>query len=403
MRKYWLLFSQSVTIVLALFFVLSSLWPHWLPANWQASEQSASGAVVATAPKQPTPAKSSVSPPGTDAIKTSMRSSAQRALPSVVHIYTTQAIKQRRHPIFDDPFFRRFFGELDGLGAPPEQRSGLGSGVIASSDGYLLTNYHVVESADQIEVLLNDGRKLEATVIGNDPESDLAVLKIEASDLPSIVFARQSDTEVGDFVLAIGNPFGVGQTVTMGVVSALGVSQLGINTFENFIQTDAAINPGNSGGALVNAAGQLIGINTAIYSRSGGSLGIGFAIPATAARNIMQQIITHGSVVRGWIGVEAQELTREIVDSFRLPNNEGVLIARIVRGGPADQAGFTPGDILLSVAGKAIMDTQAMLEAITSQLPGEEITCVVRRGEAKVELAVQIGKRPTRQQKPRFP
>ncbi|HMW19258.1 MAG TPA: trypsin-like peptidase domain-containing protein, partial [Accumulibacter sp.] len=321
------------------------------------------------------------------------------ALPSVVHIFTAQKIKERRHPFLDDPIFRHFFGDGGGGGGGESPRtSGLGSGVIVSASGYVLTNLHVVEAADQIEIALSDGRNLDARLVGSDPESDLAVLQITERNgkelvLPAISLGKMDDIGVGDVALAIGNPFGVGQTVTMGIISALGRSHLGINTFENFIQTDAAINPGNSGGALVDSEGRLIGINTAIYSRSGGSLGIGFAIPISIAQDVMQQIIQTGSVTRGWIGVEAQEITVDLAESFGLPDTNGALIAGVQRGSPADAGGIKPGDIMLAVAGRAVRDPQGMLDLIAGQKPGETVAFTLRRQKNVVETTVRIGKR----------
>ena len=294
--------------------------------------------------------------------------------------------------LLDDPVFRHFFG--DRQEGQPQQNLGLGSGVLVSNDGYILTNFHVVEAARDIQVSLNDGHTYKAKVIGSDPESDLAVLQIKADKLPAITFGQMETLRVGDVVLAIGNPFGVGQTVTMGIVSALGRSHLGINTFENFIQTDAAINPGNSGGALVDVNGNLVGINTAIYSRTGGSLGIGFAIPVSSAKNIMEQIIQHGAVTRGWIGVEAQEITPELAESFGLPNSDGALIAGVVRGSPADSAGIRPGDVLLTVSGKPVTDPQVMLDLIAALKPEERAAFRLRRDKSVIELQVKIGKRP---------
>ena len=378
MQRLWLIFAQTVTVALAILFVVSTLKPEWLPARQGvvALKEASSGSDEARA-----------APTG------SYRDAARAALPSVVHIYTTQEVKQQRHPLFDDPIFRHFFG--DRPEGQPRRNSGLGSGVIVSPNGYILTNFHVIESADDIQVSLNDGKTYKAKVIGSDPESDLAILQIKADKLPAITFGQMDSLRVGDVVLAIGNPFGVGQTVTMGIVSALGRSHLGINTFENFIQTDAAINPGNSGGALVDTEGHLVGINTAIYSRSGGSLGIGFAIPASSARSIMEQIIRTGSVTRGWIGVEAQEITAELAESFGLPGTEGSLIAGVVRGSPADTAGIRPGDVLLSVDGKAVKDPQVMLDLIAALTPEEKAAFRLRRDKAIVELQVRIGKRPT--------
>ena len=376
MQRLWLIFAQTATVALALLFVVSTLKPEWLPQRQ---------AVVALQ-EAPSSDETGRAPIG------SYRDAARAALPSVVHIYTTQAVRQPRHPLFDDPIFRHFFGERPE--GQPRQNSGLGSGVIVSPNGYILTNYHVIEGADDIQVSLNDSKTYKAKVVGSDPESDLAILQIKAEKLPAITFGQMDSLRVGDVVLAIGNPFGVGQTVTMGIVSALGRSHLGINTFENFIQTDAAINPGNSGGALVDSQGHLVGINTAIYSRTGGSLGIGFAIPVSSARSIMEQIIRTGSVTRGWIGVEAQEITPELAESFGLPDTEGSLIAGGMRGSPADTAGIRPGDVLLSVNGKPVKDPQVMLDLIAALTPEERAAFRLRRDKGIVEVQVRIGKRP---------
>lgn len=384
MHRLWLIFAQTVTIALAVLFTLSTLKPEWLgrAPHTSAPPQVTVNSVPASEGEAPAPAGS-------------YREAARTALPAVVHIYTTQEVRSQRHPLFDDPIFRHFFGER------PEGRnqrnSGLGSGVIVSADGYILTNFHVIESADDIQVSLNDGKTYKATTVGTDPESDLAVLRITAQDLPAITFGQMENLRVGDVVLAIGNPFGVGQTVTMGIVSALGRSHLGINTFENFIQTDAAINPGNSGGALVDVAGNLVGINTAIYSRTGGNHGIGFAIPVSSARSIMEQIIASGAVTRGWIGVEAQEITSELADSFNLPDTAGALIAGVVRGSPADRAGIRPGDVLLSINGTTVTDPQVMLDLIAGLAPESEARFRLRRDTSIQELSIRIGKRPTLQ------
>ena len=379
MQRLWLIFAQTVTIAVALLFVVGTLKPEWLPAK--AGQLSLRE--VSTGQEEN---------PGTTPAG-SYRDAARLALPAVVHIYTTQEIKAQRHPLFDDPIFRHFFG--DRPDNQPQRNSGLGSGVIVSPEGYILTNFHVVEAADDIQVALNDGKTYTARVIGSDPESDLAVLRIKTEKpLPAIVFGQMESLRVGDVVLAIGNPFGVGQTVTMGIVSALGRSHLGINTFENFIQTDAAINPGNSGGALVDVYGNLVGINTAIYSRTGGSHGIGFAIPVSSAKSIMEQIIQSGSVTRGWIGVEAQEITPELADSFGLPDTDGALIAGIVRGSPADSAGIRPGDVLLAVGGQAVTDPQVMLDLIAALKPEAKANFRLRRDKTILEIPVRIGKRP---------
>jgi serine protease DegQ len=377
MRKLWLVFAQTATICVAVLFVVSTLRPDLLAWNTR-------GAVVTVQePSADAPARPSAG---------SFSDAARKAMPAVVNIYTSQEAKRPRHPFMDDPLFRHFFGE--GPEAGPQRREGLGSGVIVSEQGYVLTNHHVIESVDQIEVALPDSRKVPARVVGTDPETDLAVLKIEARKLPAITFAKAEQIRVGDFVLAIGNPFGIGQTVTLGIVSGLGRSHLGITTFENFIQTDAAINPGNSGGALVDASGHLIGINTAIYSQTGGSMGIGYAIPVSTARQVMEQIIQKGSVTRGWIGVGVQEVTKEIAESFKLRAAGGVLITQVERGGPADKAGVQAGDVLSAVNGKPVADTIAMLNSIATLQPGDEARLRVSRNQAEQELSVTIGRRP---------
>jgi serine protease DegQ len=309
-----------------------------------------------------------------------------------VNVYTSKEIKTPGHPFLNDPVFRHFFG--DRSDDKPQRTQGLGSGVIVSTAGYILTNQHVIDAADEIEVALADGRKFRAKAVGADPETDLAVLKVDAGTVPAITFGDDNALRLGDVVLAIGNPFGVGQTVTMGIVSGLGRTP-GINTFENFIQTDAAINPGNSGGALVDAAGSLVGINTAIFSRSGGSLGIGFAIPASSARKVLQAIVETGSVRRGWIGVEAREITPEIAESFKLSSPTGTLIAGVVRGGPAEKAGIKPGDILTGVSGAAVKDQASMLNLVAALTPGKPAALKVWRNQKELEILVQIGQRPS--------
>jgi len=253
----------------------------------------------------------------------------------------------------------------------------------------------VIEDADQIEVALADGRNAKGHIIGSDPDTDLAVIKVDiGNQLPAITFGQPDQAHVGDVVLAVGNPFGVGQTVTMGIVSALKRNHLGLSTFENFIQTDAAINPGNSGGALVDVSGNLLGINSAIYSPNGGSLGIGFAIPVSTAKKIMEQIIQTGSVTRGWIGVAVQELTPELAESFKLKDQKGVLISEVVRGSPSDRAGIKAGDILVSIADKVLLDSTAMLETISALQPGKVVVLKLMRNQAEVVVQVKIGKRP---------
>ena len=381
MHRLWMIFAQTVTVTVAVLFVVSTLKPEWT------GERPALPSV--TIQEAATPTNAAGARP-----VASYADAARAALPTVVHIFTSKEVKAQRHPFADDPLFRHFFG--DRLDNRPQQRaSGLGSGVIVSPEGYILTNNHVIEAADEIEVALNDGRKLPARIVGRDPESDLAVLQIKADGkLKAITFGRTEQLHVGDVVLAIGNPLGVGQTVTMGIVSALGRSHLGINTFEDFIQTDAAINPGNSGGALIDTAGTLVGINAAIYSRSGGSLGIGFAIPVSLARSVMEQIIQNGSVTRGWIGVEVQAITAELAESFGMVSSEGTLISGVMRGSPAERAGVKPGDVLLAVEGRKVNDPQAMLEAIAALAPGRKAGFELRRGKEKLDLKVEIGRRP---------
>lgn len=316
------------------------------------------------------------------------------AAPSVVNIYTSRRVAGSPNPFADDPFFRFFFG--DRL-PPPGYRTqtSLGSGVILSTDGYMLTNHHVIANADEIEVLLADGRTFDARVIGSDPESDLAVLHIRASGLEAITVGRSTDLRVGDVVLAIGNPYGVGQTVTSGIVSALGRSRLGISTFEDFIQTDAAINPGNSGGALINAHGDLIGINTAIFTRSGGSQGIGFAIPIHLALDVMEQLIERGRVVRGWLGIEMQEMTPQLAESFGIDGAFGVVVAGVLRGGPAERGGLMPGDVIRTINGREIADSRDALDAIARRAPGEEAVIEGIRAGEPLRLSVKVGERPT--------
>ncbi|MGK5058261.1 Do family serine endopeptidase [Janthinobacterium lividum] len=379
MRRFWLLFAQTVTIALALYFVYGALRP--------ASRVQQLGSAAKPVPVVET-ASSSLAPG-------SYRDAAARAMPAVVNILTLQVPKRGAHPLARDPFFKRFFGDRDPDGDDDEDlKNSLGSGVIVSHEGYVLTNNHVVEGADEIEVVLTDGRKAPAKVVGLDPETDLAVIKIDLDKLPVIVLGQSELARVGDVVLAIGNPFGVGQTVTMGIISALGRNNLHINSFENFIQTDAAINFGNSGGALVDTRGNLIGINTAIYSQSGGSVGIGFAIPVSTAKTVMEAIIKDGHVVRGWIGVETQDITPELAQSFGLQRTSGAIIAGVVRNGPADKAGIVPGDILLTVEGKPVGDTTEMLNLIAQLPPGGKAKMTVLRKNREAALDVMVGKRP---------
>jgi serine protease DegQ len=374
MRRFWLLFSQAVTILLAAYFVVATLKPEWLGRPTLSVSQ---GVPLVEAPTPVTGAP----PVG------SFRLAAQRASAAVVSINTSKA--PDRHPNANDPWFRFFFGDQGG--AP---QAGLGSGVLISADGYILTNNHVVEGADEIEAVLNDSRRARAKVIGTDPDTDLAILKISLERLPVITLGNSDALQVGDQVLAIGNPFGVGQTVTSGIVSALGRNQLGINTFENFIQTDAAINPGNSGGALVDVNGHLMGINTAIYSRSGGSMGIGFAIPVSTAKLVLEGIVKEGVVRRGWIGVEPADLSPELMETFGVKAKRGVLITGVLQNGPAAQAGIRPGDVIVEAAGKQIANVSELLSSVAALKPGTAAKFRVLRHDDAVELNVTPGLRP---------
>ena len=381
MRRLWLIFAQTATVALAILFVVSTLKPEWLPQRDTGQQvvelrQADAGAIAA-------------------ARAGSYSDAVRRAVPAVVNVFTSKEIKTPRHPFLDDPLFRQFFGDRFD---EPQRTTGLGSGVIVSSKGYILTNHHVVEAADEIEVATADGKKMKAKVVGSDPDTDLAVLQVPGGSLPAITFGDDAGLRLGDVVLAIGNPFGIGQTVTMGIVSGLGRTPR-INVFENFIQTDAAINPGNSGGPLVDSTGNLVGINTAIYSRSGGSLGIGFAIPVTTAKQVMEQIIQTGTVIRGWIGVEAQEITPEFAESFGMKSASGALISGVLRASPADKAGVKPGDVLLAVEGKPVRDPSSMLNLVAALKPGSNATIKVRREQKEIEIQVAVGRRPNLQRR----
>ncbi len=320
-----------------------------------------------------------------------------KASPAVVNINTAKVVTVRPNPFFDDPFFRQFFGEADNLITPRKHvETSLGSGVIMSEQGYILTNHHVIQGADAIQVVLQDGRTAQAKVVGSDPDTDVAVLKIDLKKLPTITLGHSDILRVGDVVLAIGNPFGVGQTVTMGIVSATGRNRLGINTFENFIQTDAAINPGNSGGALIDAAGHLVGINTAIFSRSGGYQGIGFAIQTSLAESVMKEILEHGRPLRGWLGIEGQAITPQIAQALDLSNADGVVVAGVVRGGPAHHAGMQPGDVILSIDGKKITEARDALLSITSRKPGDRVKLEILRNNKRATLEIVAIERPSR-------
>jgi serine protease DegQ len=383
MRKTWLIFSQAVTVTLAIVFVVATLKPQWLqrsPLREAIVATQANSLQIATAVA-----------PAANSASSSYSAAARRALPAVVSITASKAPRVIGNP--NDPWFQFFFGER-GMQQTPRSQVGLGSGVIVSPQGYLLTNNHVIEGADDVQVTLSDGREAKATVVGTDPESDLAVLKVGLEGLPAITFADSNATQVGDVVLAIGNPFGVGQTVTSGIVSALGRNDLGINTFENFIQTDAAINPGNSGGALVDVQGHLLGINTAIYSRSGGNMGIGFAIPAATARQVLEGLVRDGVVTRGWIGVEPRSLTAEMVQTFNLSVSQGALIAGVVQGGPANQGGLKPGDVVTQVGDSTITGADDLLRAVTALKPGTEVAVTAQRGTRTLSLRITPAQRP---------
>ncbi len=376
MKRLWLLFAQTVTVLVAALFVVATLKPAWL------DRRSVLPNVVPVIESSDASGASAAPLAGN-----SLRAAAQAASPAVVSINTSKAAGNAVQS--SDPWFRFFFGDQ----AQGQPQTGLGSGVIVSEAGYILTNNHVVEEADQIELVLNDGRKGTAMVIGTDPETDLAILKTELKGLPVITLGNSDGLSIGDQVLAIGNPFGVGQTVTSGIVSALGRTQLGINTFENFIQTDAAINPGNSGGALVDIRGHLMGINTAIYSRSGGSMGIGFAIPTSTARSVLDAIVRDGKVTRGWIGVEPQDLTNELAESFSVAPGTGVIITGVLQNGPAAQAGIRPGDVVTHVAGKPVSNVAQLLSAVAALKPGASATLDVVRKDEKLSIPVVPGTR----------
>jgi len=379
MYRLWLIFSQAATVAVAVLFVVTTFRPEWLPAR---------SALV----QAPVAVLKQAAPPSGGTKSDSFHAAVQRATPSVVNIFTSKEVRSPRNPLLSDPLFRRFFG--DQFPDDPQRATSLGSGVIVSASGYILTNNHVVETADEIEVALPDGKKLLAKVVGNDPETDLAVLRVSSETLPAITFGSSETLHVGDVVLAIGNPFGVGLTVTSGIVSALGRSGLQINTFENFIQTDAAINPGNSGGALIDARGNLVGINAAIYSRTGGSMGIGFAIPVSTAKMVMEQIIRSGGVTRGWIGVEVQGITPELAESFKLGDTRGAIIAGVLRDGPADKAGIKPGDVLTEVGGRPVSDPSSMLNLVAALEPGSSTRMKLKRQKKDLEVRVTVGRRP---------
>ncbi|HET7864425.1 MAG TPA: trypsin-like peptidase domain-containing protein [Burkholderiaceae bacterium] len=383
MRRVWLIFSQAVTVMLALLFVVSTLKPQWLPGG-----NAAEGATVSIQEVAP------VRRVGAAAAPRGLSEAARRAAPAVASVATSKAYNLGNAPQNLEQWYR-YFGD-SGRGTPV----GMGSAVIVSPEGYLMTNNHVVDRMDDIEVMLSDGRRAKARVVGSDPDTDLAVLKIEMDKLPAITFGDSDALQVGEPVLAIGNPFNVGQTVTSGIVSALGRNQLGLNTFENFIQTDAAINPGNSGGALVNADGHLMGINTAIYSRSGGSMGIGFAIPVSTARQVLEGLIRDGTVTRGWIGVQPRDVTPEIIESLGLKVDKGVLITGVLEDGPAREGGMKPGDVVTRIAGTPVDNTAQLLNVVAALKPKSAAVIDVQRGGDTVALTVTVAQRPKLQARP---
>ena len=380
-NKFVVFIFQFVTIGLAAAFVILYLYPQFA-ADVQQEQH------IIEVKEAPLTNGDALSPS-----TSSYADAVEKAAPAVVNIFTQKLVTERVHPLMEDPLFRHFFGDNQG-NSRQRLESSLGSGVIISSEGYILTNNHVIEAADEIRVALRDGRTASATIVGTDPDTDLAILKIETPQLQSITLGHSKQLRVGDVVLAIGNPFGVGQTVTSGIVSATGRNMLGINTYENFIQTDAAINPGNSGGALVTANGNLIGINTAIFSRSGGSQGIGFAIPIDLARDVMQQIIEHGEVIRGWLGVAIQNITEDLAQSFELTSLDGVIISNIIRNGPADQAGLTRGDVITRINGSAVDNVRTALNLISQAKPGSSVKISgIRRGKI-FETEATVMQRP---------
>lgn len=405
MRRYVLPYLWPVLTGVLFAVVILFALPEQLPNPFRDSSPQvplSTAPVISTAPiavepspNRPAPEIHQATPLSRNEGPASYAQAVEQAAPAVVNIYSSRIVERDQHPLMSDPFFQQFF-DSKGDDATTHQRmlSSLGSGVIVSEDGYVLTNHHVINGADEIQVALRDGRETLAEVIGTDPESDLAVLRIDLDDLPVIELTDSADVAVGDVALAIGNPFGVGQTVTMGIISATGRNHLGLNAYEDFIQTDAAINPGNSGGALVNAEGAMVGINTAIFSRSGGSQGIGFAIPANLAHSILDELVTQGRVIRGWLGIEAQALSRELAASFGLQTPQGVIVAGVVSGGPASQAGLEPGDVLLAVDGQPILDARSAMSEIASIPPGTSLPLTIVRSGERMEMTLEVGERP---------
>src|SRR5688572_17274822 len=382
MRKLWLVFAQAVTVTLAALFVVSLVKPDWLAWRAQVVEvrEAGPGSAPSTAPAQASG-------------RLSFSEAAKKAIPSVVNISATRQVR-RRNPLLEDPNFQRFFGERFNL--PPETQLSLGSGVIVSREGYILTNDRVVEGVTDIQVTLHDGRTTGGKIVGTDPDTDLAVVRISAAGLTPITFGQSDQARVGDLVLAIGDPFSVGQTVTMGIISAVGREIGNVTPFGSFIQTDAAINPGNSGGALVDTSGNLIGINTLIFSRSGGYQGIGFAIPVSLAKRVLEQIIETGTVTRGWFGVDVADVTPELAESLGLKNARGAIVGAIEPGSPAEKSGMKLGDVIVAVNGRAVANTSAALAAIAEIPPGQSVPVRVVRRNQELALEVLVGKRRAR-------
>jgi len=391
-RRIWLLFSQAVTVALAALFVVATLKPEWLPRNG-GSTVLPLPTLSQAPPRDVRPAALPASAAESGGVALGFSHAARRAAPAVVSITAT---KLTRNPHADDPRFRFFFGDR---GPAPQQQLGLGSGVIVSPEGYLLTNHHVVSDAVDIEVQLADGRSTRAALVGSDVETDIAVLKIDLDQLPVLALADGRSLQVGDAVLAIGNPFNIGQTVTAGIVSALDRTQRGSSPFQSFIQTDAAINPGNSGGALVDAHGSLVGINTAIFSRSGGHMGIGFAVPVDTARQVMEQLIRGGKVRRGFIGVDIRDLNAELAESLALPVKTGVLVTGVLNEGPAARGGVRPGDVVVRVGDKAVTNSVELLAAVAALPPDSEAQLGLQRGAEALTVRVKVGERPAVQQR----
>ena len=388
MRRLWVIFAEFVTVTLALVFVVTLIRPDWNP--WRKNvveirEAAAPGGLLNVA--------------NAGGVRLSYSEAAKKAMVSVVNVSSSRnAPLPPGHPLSNDPLFRRFFGQPEDQNEPGQgdAQASLGSGVIVNADetgGYVLTNDHVVSGSSDIKISFADGRVMMAKVVGTDPDSDLAVLRVEGKGLTPITFGQSEKAAVGDVVLAVGDPFGVGQTVTMGIVSALGRNRLNINAYENFIQTDAAINPGNSGGALVDVNGNLIGINSVIYSRTGGSLGIGFAIPVSMAKDVMEQIIASGSVTRGFVGIGPQDITPELAESLGLSAARGALVSSVGRGSPADKGGLKIGDVITTIDDKPIQDSKAAMTVIAALKPGVEAKFKIVRSQKEMTVSVNIGKR----------